>query len=333
MNIESLYGKKGVEFINITNDVGLEVTLSNFGASIYQIKLDLEEMTLTPKYFDTFFHNTKYYGLTVGRIAGRMKNGILKVGDKQYQLEQNEGTNCLHGGVHSIAFKKWRTEIKTYKEYIIVKFHLTTKKGEAGFNGKCEYVVAYRIHADSNIIDVRYDAVCKEDTLFALTNHTYFNLGHEKTILDHHLRIKANEVSTLDEEDFTITGYKPVDDTIFDFREAKLLKKTMNDPELHSTKWLNGYDHRFHLAPVEEAEANISLASGFYKLDIYTNFDSVHVYTNGFTNHDLLISDDYDDVYRGIALECSSLAPEFTPAKQHYVHHVKYVFRRKSDEK
>ena len=146
MNIESLYGKHGTEFISITNNVGLEVILSNYGASIYQLKLDLEDMVLTPKSFETFFHNTKYYGLTIGRIAGRVKNGLLTVNDKTYQLEQNEGSNCLHGGYHSIAFRKWRTQVITHKEYIIVKFYLTTKKGEGGFNGKCEYIVSYKIY-------------------------------------------------------------------------------------------------------------------------------------------------------------------------------------------
>ena len=333
MNFEVLSAKKGVEFICISNNVGFEVTLSNYGASIYQMKMDLEEMILTPKEFDTFYHNSKYYGLTIGRIAGRVPKGILKINDKEYQLEQNEGTNSLHGGYNSIAFKKWRKQLILKKEYIIVKFYLTTKKGEAGYNGKCEYVVSYKIHADDNILEVRYDACCKEDTYFALTNHAYFNLGHEKDILNHRLRIKASEVSTMNEDDFCINGYVPVDNTVFDFREARLIKKTINDPVLHSNKWLNGYDHRFHLLPLDKTEANISLDYGNYKMDIYTDFDSVHFYSGGFSEHDLLINDDYDDVFRGLALECSSLSPEFTKAKEHYIHHVKYVFRRKSDER
>ena len=332
MNIESLYGKHGVEFISITNNVGLEVVLSNYGASIYQLKIDLEEMVLTPKNFETFFHNTKYYGLTIGRIAGRVKNGLLTVNDKSYQLEQNEGSNCLHGGYHSIAFRKWRTQVISKKEYIIIRFYLTTKKGEGGFNGKCEYIVSYKIHADDNIIQVKYDAVCKEDTYFALTNHSYFNLGHDKDILSHRLRIKANEVSTMDKDDFTISGYIPVDNTIFDFRELKLIKKDIKDEQLHNIKWLNGYDHRFHLENIPKEEANISLDNGNYKMDIYTDFDSVHLYTGGFTDHDVLINDDLDDIYRGVALECSSLYPEFKKKKEHYIHFVKYVFRRKSDE-
>lgn len=332
MNIETLKAKHGVEFITITNDVGLEVVLSNYGASIYQLKMDLEEMILTPKSFETFYHNSRYYGLTIGRIAGRVKNAVMNIGDKTYQLEANEGTNSLHGGFHSIAFKKWRTQVVNKKEYIIVRFYLTTKKGEAGYPGKCEYIVSYKIHAEDNILQVKYDAVCKEDTYIALTNHAYFNLGNDKDILNHRLRIKADEVSTFDKKDFCINGYIPVDNTIYDFRQPKLLKKDIADKQLHSIKWLNGYDHRFHLNTIPKEEANISLDNGNYKLDVYTDFDSVHVYTAGFTEHEMLITDENDDIYKGVTLECSSLAPEFKKAKEHYTYHVKYVFRRKSDE-
>ena len=83
---------------------------------------------------------------------------------------------------------------------------------------------------------------------------------------------------------------------------------------------------------IPKEEANISLDNGNYKLDVYTDFDSVHVYTAGFTEHEMLITDENDDIYKGLTLECSSLAPEFKKAKEHYTYHVKYVFRRKSDE-
>ena len=188
------------------------------------------------------------------------------------------------------------------------------------------------MYATSNTLLVKYDAVCKEDTYFALTNHSYFNIGHERDVLNHKLRIKANEVSTFDPENFCINGYIPVENTIFDFREGKILKKDINDEKLHNIKWLNGYDHRFHLEDVPSSEAKVSLGAGNYKLEIFTDFDAVHVYTNGFSEHDELINGDRDDIYRGVALECSNLTPEFIKRKEHYNHYIKYNFRRKSDE-
>lgn len=332
MDIEILKAKKGVRFITLTNDVGMEVILSSFGASIYSLKMDLENMVLTPKSFDTFFTSGKYYGMTVGRIAGRVANGLLKVNDKEYQLSQNEGSNCLHGGKDGISTKNWRTQVEKTKKLIIVTFHLTTKNGDSGFNGKAEYKVIYTLHADSNVLEINYDASCKEDTYFNLTNHSYWNLGHDKDVLNHKLRIKANEVSTFNEDDFTINGFVPLADTVFDFREGKVLRKDMAKEELHTSKWLNGYDHRFHLVEVEATEANIALSNGNYRMSIFTDFDGVQIYTNGFANDDQFIEEDYDCVYRGIAIEPTSLYPEFIKKGDHYTHFIKYVFRRKTDE-
>lgn len=333
MNIDIFKAKHGVKFITISNDAGLEVVLSTFGASIYNVKLDMEPMIITPRYFDIFYHSPKYYGKTVGRIAGRLKSGVYKVGDKEYHVEQNEGSNCLHGGKAGISEKNWLLQIKRFKEGIAVTFHLTTKKGEGGFNGKVEYRVTYSIAKDENNINVKYYAKCSEDTCFNLTNHTYWNLANQKDILLHRLQIKSSNVSTFDPDDFTITGTRDVTNTVFDFRNAKLIKSDLKDSELHTLKWLNGYDHRFLFDPVDDNESQVSLDCGNYKLNIYTDFNAVHVYTSGFTSHDELINEDYDDIYRGIALECSNFYPEEVKARTPYSHFVKYKFRRKSDEK
>lgn len=321
MKIETVYSKDSIKFVSITNDTGLEVTLSNYGASIYRIRLDDSDMVLTPKSYETFFHNGKYYGLTIGRIAGRVRNSLLKINDKMYQLEQNEGSNCLHGGYHSIAFKSWDMDIVN-DDSVVVKFTLNTSDKEAGFNGNCKYTVSYKIYRDSNIIEVSYDAVCDEDTYINLTNHSYFNLGNEKDVLNHRLLINANEVSMLNEKDFCIDGYKSVDNSIHDFRKWKYIKDDINDISLHNSKWLNGYDHRYHLT------GNIVLESKRYRLDISTDFDAVHVYTGGFTDADELINGSRDDVYKGVTMECTSLYPEYKKKGEHYVHHVRYSFKK-----
>lgn len=331
MNVDMLSAKHGIRFITVTNDVGMEITLCSFGASIYQLKMDLENMVLTPKNFDLYFNNTTYYGMSVGRIAGRVPNGQLVINDKTYQLEQNERTNCLHGGFKGISFRNWRTQIETLKGGTIVSFYLTTKKGDAGFNGKAEYKISYKIYKEENKFEIIYDSYCNEDTYFALTNHTYFNLGHDKDILNHKLKIKANKVSTMSDEDFSINGFIDVDD-VHDFREGKLIKKDIKDPSLY-TKFLKGYDHRYVFSEVDDNEPQIYLSNGNYRLSITTDFDSVHVYTDGFGSpNDEFIEEDYNGPFRGVALEVSSSTPEFKHKKEHYIHHVKYSFKRKSDE-
>ena len=312
-----------IEFITLKNNKGLEVILSNFGASFYRIIYKGEDMILTPRDESVFLDNSRYYGLTIGRIAGRVKNGLLVIDDKTYKLEQNEGTNSLHGGINTIAHKYWDYEVNKGEEYSSVLFVINTANGEAGYNGNCLYKVEYRLYHENNIIELRYDALCDQTTLFNMTNHVYFNLGYQKNILNHELEIKADEVSTFD-DDFAISGYKSVSGTIFDFNNMKRIGKDIDDKELH-IEHLNGYDHRFHL--VDPINKPIVLRNDKYQLEIYTDFDGVHVYTSGFTDHDILINGRKEALYNGVALECHNIYPERVEKNTHYQHFIKYILK------
>ena len=331
MNLEIFKANHGVFFISVTNDSGLEVILSTLGASIYSLKLDLEPMCLTLKDFEEFYTSGSYMGKTVGRIAGRVKDGKLCVGDKELSLDKNEGNNTLHGGYKSLAFLNFSHGVERLSNGIVVRFYLTTKKNDSGFNGKCDYIVTYKIPKYDNNIIIEYDAVCKEDTYFNLTNHTYYNLANQKDILSHHLLIKAGKVQEVDDE-LIPTGYKDVTNTLFDFRDDKLISKVIKEDELHKVK-LNGVDHRFLFDQVdgEEIEANLALSCDMYKMKIFTDFDAVQIYMDGFNSDKELITGDKDTMYKGIAIEPVNMEPEFVKGKTHYKHKIKYVFERTCD--
>lgn len=327
MNIDIYPAFKKAFFISVTNDSGLEVVFCSLGASVYSLKLDIEPMILSYRDFPVFYDSPSYQGKTLGRIAGRIKDGKLDVDGVTYQLDQNEGNNTLHGGKESLSFKVWSHQVERLKNGIIVKFYYTSKKGECGFNGKVDFVVSYKIPKDDNNIIVEYDAYPrKEDTLINLTNHMYFNLANKKDILSHHLQIKASEVSILDEE-LIVTGYKNVTDTIFDFRKPKLISKDIKSKELQAKK-LNGYDHHFKLDLVEATEYNISLKCEMYTLNIYTDYDEVVIYTDGYAKEDILLDDSKETVFKGIAIEPCLSKPELVKRKTHYQHKIKYVFVR-----
>ena len=309
-----------IKFLKISNHIGMEVTLSTLGASFYRILINDEDMILTPKDKNLFCHNDKYYGLTIGRIAGRMKNGLLRVDGNTYQLEQNEGMNSLHGGDHSICYRNWDYRTFRNKEYIGVNFHLSTNDGEAGYNGNAEYYVEYHIYLDSNVIEVLYGARCDQDTYFNMTNHAYFNLGNAKDILSHKLLIKADKVSIFD-DDFSIKGYREVKNPIFDFSKMKEIGKDINDNKLQFG-YLHGYDHRFHLT-----DKTVILKNGKKELTIESDFDGLQFYSGGFTNHDELLNGDHDDEYKGAALEPHNIYPEKVKKNEYYHHKIKYTFK------
>ncbi len=331
MNLDIFKANHGVYFISVTNDSGLEVIFSTMGASIYSIKLDLQPMCLTLRDFEDFYHSGSYMGKTIGRIAGRIKDAKLTIGDKELLLDKNEGNNCLHGGFNSIAFKNFSHGIETKANGTIVKFYLTTKKGECGFNGKCEYVITYKIPKNDNNIIIEFDACCKEDTYFSLTNHTYFNLTDQKDILSHHLLAKAGQVLEMDDELIPI-GLKDVTDSVLDFRQSTLISKIINDKELHRPK-INGIDHRFKLDKVdgEEIEPNLVLSYGMYRMKMFTDFDGLTIYSDGFNSDKPLLDGGIDSLYKGIAIEPCNYEPEFVKRKTHYKHKIKYVFERTCD--
>ena len=66
-----------------------------------------------------------------------------------------------------------------------ITFVLTSPHGDQGMPGNAQISVTYRIDGD-NGLHIVYDGVCDQDTVFNLTNHSYFNLaGHQHTDKEH----------------------------------------------------------------------------------------------------------------------------------------------------
>ncbi len=73
----------------------------------------MEELTLN---WDDLPHlrdadaNPKY-GVTCGRVAGRIGGAKFTIDDVEYQLEANNGDACLHGGSNGFDRYEWDHEI------------------------------------------------------------------------------------------------------------------------------------------------------------------------------------------------------------------------------
>lgn len=127
--------------------------------------------------------NAPFFGETIGRVANRIKDGLVKnVNGRDYQLAQNNGTNSLHGG--SIG---WGKKIfsgphlcnRNGKE--TVQFTYVSPDGEEGYPGTVELRVWYSTSEikedgiDKFEVDVEYEAelVGKEceETPINISNH------------------------------------------------------------------------------------------------------------------------------------------------------------------
>ena len=101
------WGEKGAHLFTLTNG-DLEVTLSNYGASLLSVKFPdrtgtQEEITLNYSHVPLHDHEAwaalrpPSYGVVCGRFANRIAKGQFQLDGAQYQLSINNGPNSLHG--------------------------------------------------------------------------------------------------------------------------------------------------------------------------------------------------------------------------------------------
>ena len=80
---------KNGQYIEINNN-DFKVTLSSLGASIVSIYIGDDILTMTPVNLDDLNRKDIYYGKTIGPITNRVKDGLIKIDNKEYHLPLNE---------------------------------------------------------------------------------------------------------------------------------------------------------------------------------------------------------------------------------------------------
>jgi aldose 1-epimerase len=98
-------GQEQVTKYTLTNQNGMKVSFIDFGAVITNIWVPdkngvFEDIALGFDSIEGYENNKPAFGAVVGRVANRISNGSFCLNGKTYQLEQNDKTNCLHGGTN-----------------------------------------------------------------------------------------------------------------------------------------------------------------------------------------------------------------------------------------
>lgn len=312
------------EFIEVTNDQGFQVIFCTWGASVYTIKkhdVYLNEAPLNP---EDFLVSKTYFGKTLGRVSGRIKNGTYVINGKVYELDKNEGKNTLHGGVKNFSFVTWNYRVKKEENQTTVTFTYLSKDGECGFNGNCLTQVDYIVPAKEDSVEIIYHAVIDQPSILALSNHLYFNLGNEDKIYNHSLCFDEDKVAILDDQLIVKEYVKP--SKILDFTEPKVIGKDIKDKSLHGPQ-LNGYDHRFLLKKSDYNKMKAVLKNQNYTLECYSTFDELVVYCDGFPTSFTMLNGKVDSEHHYVALEFVEHTPKLLGPNQSYIQKTKYVFK------
>ncbi|AJG25243.1 aldose epimerase [Streptococcus iniae] len=296
LSVKTVESPKGlIKVFTLSNTKGTQVDVTNLGATITRFltkdkKGQLRDIVLGYDPIEAYFKNTNtYFGATVGRSANRLAGARFTLNENQFQIPQNEGENNLHSGPNGYQIRLW--DVASYQESdSAISFMLNSPDGDQGYPGNLAITVGFKLSEDNELL-ITYKGVSDKDTLFNVTNHSYFNLnGHESgSIEKHSLQLLADAFTPIVDSHSIPSGeIRPVDGSAFDFRKPKEIGKDISskDQQLH---FAGGYDHNWVLnTPSMEEPFAIAVGdtSGI-KLEAYTTLPGVQFYSGNFLDGDM----------------------------------------------
>ena len=184
-----------------------------------------------------------YYGAPVGRNANRVGGAKFTLNGKVYNLDANDnGVNNLHSGFSPFNHRLWEVVSHTADS---IKLRLDSPDGDQGFPGNATIYVTYTVKDRSLILT--YDATCDQDTVFNMTNHSYFNLAghdHPEKAMDMVLQMNATFFTVADELSIPTGELRPVEGSPMDFRTPKAIGRDLGE-DYDAFRLQGGYDHNF----------------------------------------------------------------------------------------
>lgn len=283
-----------MEIFTLTNQGGMTARIANYGGRILSLIVPdrhgrPQDVVLgfdRPEDYLRENHQTDF-GAAIGRYANRLGNGRITVDGKTYQLPQNNGPHCLHGGPNGWQYQLFDVESSTPNSLVLT---LVSPDGDNGFPGEVHVRLVYTL-TDDNRLDIRYGAVSNAPTVINMTNHSYFNLNGDgsTSILNHLLTIDADRYTPIDGTFLPVGTIESVAGTPFDFRAPKAVGRDIatDHPQLHNG---HGYDHNWVLntrgddtRPCARLE---SPATGIV-MEVFTSEPGMQVYTGNFLDGSL----------------------------------------------
>jgi aldose 1-epimerase len=299
----------GAELICLTNEAGDSISFSNYGARIVDWTVEGKKIVLGFDSTQEYVEKDNYPGATIGRTAGRIKDGQVEIAGKSVQLQQNEGAQTLHGGQEAFESKLWQFEIFQEKETVKVQFYLTSNDGANGYPGQMDITVTHSFD-EKGAWTIEYDAVSDKDTVFNPTGHVYFNLtGDVSQSLDnHHLRLAASRFVPLRDKSEVVRGdIVDLTHTDLDMRAGKMLADVFNS-EMEQVTLVGGLDHPFLLDEPGLAKEQARLSLDDLSISVFTDRPSIVIFSANFGDSGAVYQGKKEVHHGGITFE-TQVAP------------------------
>ncbi|MGH9802819.1 MAG: aldose epimerase family protein, partial [Blastocatellia bacterium] len=241
-----------VDSYRLTNKNGVEVKITNYGATVTSIKVPdrdgkMDDVALGYDSIAGYLAKNPHMGSLAGRYANRIANGEFKLGGKTFTLAKNNGPNHLHGGPNGFYKQLWKATDASGANGAAVRLTYLSKDGEENYPGTLEATVTYTL-TDQNELKIAYLATTDKETVLNLTNHSYFNLAGAGSgdVLGHQLKINSKQTTEVDKTLIPTGKMSPVAGTPFDFTKLTAIGARINDPN-EQLMLGKGYDHNFVL--------------------------------------------------------------------------------------
>jgi len=235
-----------VDLYTLTNANGLVVKVMTHGAAITQLWLPdrngkSADVVLGFDDLAGYQKGSAYFGVTVGRVANRIRKATFTLEGHTYHVAGNDRGDHLHGGVKGWDKVVWSATAVSSPEGPALTLRYLSKDGEEGYPGTVTAQVTYTL-SNSNQLKIAMRATTDRVTLVNMAQHSYFNLAGEAagSVAEHVLRLDAAAYTPGDPT--VPTGeVKRVAGTPFDFTTAKPVGRDLK--AVGGTPI--GYDHNY----------------------------------------------------------------------------------------
>jgi aldose 1-epimerase len=295
-----VFENKAVTAYTLSNGNGVQVAIINYGATIIKIVTPDKNgqpgnVILGFDGLEGYLQNGhQYFGGIIGRYCNRIANARFLLNDKEYKLVANDKSSSLHGG--SNGFDKVLWDVEMQEDTCSLKLTYLSKDGEEGYPGNLHIELVYTLTPGNDLI-INYTGSTDKQTPVNLTSHCYFNLsgGKEPTILDHELKIYADQYTTIFQEPVVDLPIATLKNTPLDFNIPKKVGK-----DIH--KLPNGYDHNMILNKAHDKAAELYNPKSGRFMEMFTTEPALQFYSGNFLNNTVTNKNDQDKFINHAAL-------------------------------
>ncbi len=345
---------KDVSFkFTMDSSFGASCSVITYGALISELNIpdnngDVKDVMLGLKDLDSYMVDCSNHGSIVGRSANRIEGASFELDGVLYNVPKNDGKNNLHGGDKSFQKVFWNGEVLKEEDVNafvkasgfeniaeadgdgVILTHLSPN-GSDGFPGNLNATVVYAWLKDRTLL-IMYKANTDKATIFAPTNHAYFNLGGHNSgyIGENILTIDASRIALKGPNNCPDGSELLVEGTIFDFRNGAPVSNVLvtTHPQTCNS---NGVDTNYCVNKDEgkyTKVASLKDSRSSRVMEVYTDMPGIQVYAGNHLGGNLQKGDIAYEPHGAICLEAQMYpnainVPAFTspvirPGKDYY---------------